>query len=113
MKKQFLMYDIKNVVRQFILLPVWILETFYNNETHYIYINGQTGRVASDIEFKQVYKKTWFGKEKVEKYQVKFLDEEKVKYKRFNNGIDYHNEVRKYGNNTALKDQKIGAMRTR
>ena len=113
LKKQLLMYDIKNIVRQFILLPVWIVETYYNNEIHYIYINGQTGRVASDIEFKQVYKKTWFGKEKVEKYQVRFIDEMKVKYKRFNNGIDYHNEVRKYGNNTALKDQKIGAMRTR
>ncbi len=112
-KKQFLNCDIKNIVRQFILLPVWILETFYNNETHYIYINGQTGRVASDIDFKQPYKKTLFGKEKVEKYQITFIDEMKDKYKRFNNGIDYHNEVRKYGNNTATKDQRIGAMRTR
>ena len=112
-KRMHLNCDIKNIVKKFILLPVWVIETMYNDELHYIYVNGQTNRVASDIEFPQPQKKSLFGKEKPQNFQVEFVDEMKVKYKRFNNGIDYHNEVRKYDSNSATKDQRIGALRTK
>ena len=112
-KNLLLKCDVKNIVKKFYLLPVWVLETTYNGEQHFIYINGQTERVASDIDFPKSYKKSLFGKEKVEKFQVEQTDEMKIKYKRFDNGIDFHNEVRKYDSNSATKDQKIGALRTR
>lgn len=112
-KKMMLHNIVKNLLKRIILLPVWIIETEYQGETHYIYINGQTNKVASDVDYPKEYKKTMFGKEKVEKYQVQFVDEAKIIYKRFNSGIDYHNAVRKYNSNTTERDQEIGAMRTK
>lgn len=112
-KKLTLIHKTKNIVKKYILLPFWVIETNYNNEIHYLYINGQTHRVASDIDFQQPIKRSLFGKETVEKYQIRKIDEQKVKYKRFSNGIDYHNELRKYDSNSAEKDQRIGALRTK
>ncbi len=87
---------VKNLSRRLILMPIWMMETKVNGEIHYIYVNDQTKRIVSDLEFEQVYKKSLFGKKKVENFQVRLLDRDEVKFEEFKTSIEYLNELRKF-----------------
>ncbi len=56
------MINMKNGKARYALLPVWLLNTTYNNQKYVFAMNGQTGKFVGDLPLdKSAYKKWLFG----------------------------------------------------
>ena len=100
--------DIKNLSRRLVLVPVWMIESHYNDETHYLYVNGQTDRMISDVPFEQVVKKSFFGKPKEENFQINILERDRYKRKVYKASIEYLNDLKK---NEVNKNDRLANIR--
>ena len=45
----FLLADIYNTKKQYVLLPVWMLNVKYKDKIHTIAMNGQTGKMVGNV----------------------------------------------------------------
>ncbi len=100
--------DIKNIARRLILVPIWMIEFKGEEKTHYLYVNGQTYTMISDVEYERPVKKGLFGKVVIDNHQIKVLEREKLKNKEFKSSIEYLNELRKFSVN---KNDRLADIR--
>ena len=102
---------LRNLSRRTILLPVWIMEAHIGEETHYLYVNGQTYSMTSDIEFEKPVKKKLFKKPEVINHQIKVIERDGIKKKTYKTTLDYMNEIRKYSVNQNDRTANIRKIR--
>ena len=105
---------IKNISRKMVLLPFWIFDYNSYGETHYLYINGQTLKMASDMHFEsnRKVKKGLFGP-KIEEAdeQVRVIYRDKVKHIEYRTNLEYMNELNKYAVNKNDRSAEIRKVR--
>ncbi len=102
---------LKNISRKTVLMPVWIVETVIDEEIHYLYVNGQTYKMTSDIEFPRQVKKSLFKKPTIEKYQVSVLEREDIRKKVYKTTLEFMNEIRKRSVNQNDRTANIRKIR--
>ena len=103
--------EIRTVSRKLILLPVWIYEFLLNDETHYLYVNGQTGKMTSDVDYDHSVKTGLFSKKKTINYQINIKDSALVNREEYKTSLDYMNQLKKYEINK--NDRLSGIRKTR
>jgi len=104
--------EIRTLSRKMILLPVWIFEFIYNDEVHYLYVNGQTGRMTSDVEYEHKVKSGGlFSKKKTINYQINVKAANLSRRDEYKTSLDYMNQLKKYEVNK--NDRLSGIRKTR
>ncbi|MBR3281409.1 MAG: hypothetical protein IKI57_06230 [Clostridia bacterium] len=100
--------EIRTVSRKLILLPVWIFEFIKDNEKHYLYVNGQTGKMTSDIDYDHSVKTGFFSKKKTMDYQINIKESSLIKREEYSTSLDYMNQLKKYEVN---KNDRLSEIR--
>lgn len=103
--------DIKILTRKLILLPIWFLETNLGEGNHYLFVNGQTDRMACDIDLGIPEKKSLFGKEKKINFQISNWDMDDRKLIDCKSRLEYMNELKKYEVNKNDRSAEIRKVR--
>lgn len=103
---------LRNLSRRVVLLPFWTFDFTIDGEPHILFINGQTGKMASDLHFEQKKaKQGLFSKNKDTNKQVVVKYREKVKHEDFRSNLEYMNELNKYAVNKNDRSAEIRKVR--
>ncbi len=101
----------KHLSRKTVLVPIWIIDVQKDDETHTLYVNGQTYRTVSDVEYPRIVKKTFFGKIKQENYQIKVLERDDERRRVYTTSLEFMNEIRKRTENPNDRSADIRKIR--
>ena len=103
---------IRTLAKKTILLPFWVFDYTLDGEQHVLFINGQSGKMASDLHFEQKkVKQGFFSKNKDTNQQVRVKYREKVRHEDFRSNLEYMNELNKYAINKNDRSAEIRKVR--
>ncbi len=103
--------DLKIQGRKLVLVPVWMMEyTLNENEKHYLFVNGQTGIMASDYEFGPKPTKGWLFKHEVD-YQIDIKARDSYVIDEFRSKLEYMNKLKGYEDNKNDRTANIRKIR--